>query len=51
MNIKRTAIKNNAKLLIARTKPSPILVFLAYILIILVLYILSEFVSGDDKVM
>ena len=46
MEIKRAAIKKNAKLLIATTRPSPILVFLVYILIGLVLLYLSESISG-----
>ena len=49
MEIKRAAIKKNAKLLIATTRPSPILVFLVYILIGLVLLYLSESISGETK--
>lgn len=51
MEIKRTAIKNNAKLLIANSKPSPILVFLVYILISLVIATLSDRISGQYQMM
>lgn len=50
MEINRTAIKRNAKLLIAHTSPSPILVFLVYLLIALTIFYLSESISGELKV-
>lgn len=49
MEIKRAAIKHNAKLLIAQTKPSPILVILVYLLIDTLLLELSYRISGMDK--
>ena len=51
MEIKRTAIKNNAKLLIANTRPSPIFVFLVYILITLVITTLVDRISGDYQML
>ena len=51
MEINRKAIKHNALLLIAQTKPSPILVILVYILIGTVLSELTLQVSGMAKVM
>ena len=50
MEIKRAAIKHNAKLLIAQTRPSPILVILVYLLIDTVLLELSYRISGEGKV-
>ena len=47
MKISRPAIKQNAKTLISSTKPSPILVGLAYLGISLVLQFLSYSVSGE----
>ena len=49
MGISRPAIKQNAKLLITTTKPSPILVGLVYLAITFILRFLSYAVSGDLK--
>lgn len=46
MEINREAIKTNAKLVIAKTKPSPILVGFVYIIIGFVLEFLIEKISG-----
>lgn len=47
MKISRAAIKQNAKTIISSTKPSPILVGLAYLGITMVLQFLSYGVSGE----
>lgn len=47
MEINREAIKKNAKLVIIKTKPSPILVGFVYIMICYVLEFLVEKISGE----
>ena len=47
MEINREAIKGNAKLVIAKTKPSPILVSFVYVMICFVLEFLVEKISGE----
>ncbi len=50
MRINRAAIKQNAKNIISTTKPSPILIGLAYLGIIFILQFLSYTVSGEFQV-
>lgn len=51
MSINRLAIKNNARILLSRSKPSPFLVFLAYYVITYILETLVYSVSGQFEVM
>ncbi|MEA4893886.1 MAG: DUF975 family protein [Oscillospiraceae bacterium] len=50
MKINRAAIKQNAKSIITTAKPSPILVGLAYLGIILILQLLSYTVTGEFQI-
>lgn len=50
MRISRAAIKQNAKNIITTTKPSPILVGLAFLAIIAILQFLSYTVSGEYQI-
>lgn len=47
MRISRQAIKQNAKILISETKPSPVLIGLVYLAIVYILQILSITVTGQ----
>lgn len=47
MRINRAAIKQNAKSVIMQTKPSPILVVLAYLALVAILQLLSASVTGQ----
>jgi len=50
MRINRAAIKQNAKSIITTTKPSPILVGLAFLAIVAILQFLSYTVSGEYQI-
>lgn len=51
MRINRSAIKNNAKIIISSTKPSPLLVALVYIAAAYVLNLLTNMISGSTHML